>query len=368
MARNAHHEPYIAGWTPAGSVQSREAAQPEAVAVAPLRVDLTGGFTDIPPFSASIDSLHINAAVNHTVTVKCRMREDGEIRVRFSADGNAASVGVPAGRPRFERAVRSAVTGFAGERGLDLQMRSAAPPGSGLGSSGALLVAAINACARLTSTVVEPASAAQKAIRAATLAGIPGGCQDEFAAAHGSLRAYSFPRKGTPRIADFAPNAVRQHLEDTLLVVQMSGDGRKSDIVAEVVHAVRNGHRGTLATLHRLQQIAHEMFDALSGANMDVFPGLMGQIRVAQCALHPDICCPATAQVLASVRQEIPQLEYKFLGGGGIGSCTLAYVPANRRPLALSLLRPFAKKVFPIEIQHTGVTTTFFNAQQHGGW
>jgi D-glycero-alpha-D-manno-heptose-7-phosphate kinase len=360
VARNAHHEPCVAGWTPAGP--------PEVIAVAPLRVDLTGGFTDIPPFSASIDSLHINAAFNHTVTVRCRMREDGGVHVSFSPDGNSASAGVPEGRPRFVRAVRAAVTEFADERGMDLQMRSAATPGSGLGSSGALLVAAIDACAKLTGTVVEASAAAQKAIRAATMAGIVGGCQDEFAAAHGSLRTYLFARGGTPRIVDLASNAVCQHLEESLLVVQMSVDGRKSDIVAEVVHAVRSGHRGTLGTLHRLQELAHQLFDALSGANVEAFPELMGQIRVAQCALHPEICCPATAQVLASVRQEIPQLEYKFLGGGGIGSCTLVYIPTNRMPLALSLLGHFARKVLSIKIRHSGVTTESVNAQQRDGW
>lgn len=343
--------------TPCGSNSFEE--ERVVVAVAPLRVDLTGGFTDIPPFSSYVDSLHINAAFGLAVTVRCQKRHDTVVRVSFSRDRNPASTAMPEGRRRFLEAVRAGVTEFAGDYGLDVTLSSEAPAGSGLGSSGAILVAAITGCAKLTGVSLTEAAGAQKAITAAAVAGIVGGQQDEFAAAHGSLRAYVFNRSDPVEIRDFALTELHRHLEDSLLVAQMGAGGRRTDVVADVVRAVRSSDRETIRALGRLQELAQDLWEVMSGARVAALPRRLQQIREAQCALHPRMCCPVVASAIEAVREEIPEVEYKILGGGGVGSCVLLHVPAQLKATALALLRGRARKVWAVRIRPTGVCAEF---------
>ena len=330
-------------------------AQQSVVAVAPLRVDLTGGFTDISPYSSSVDSLHINAAVDLSVTVLCRKRQDRQLRVGFKRDRSQPSNRTSDGRRRFLEAVRAGVAEFMQECGLDISIWSEAPAGSGLGSSGSILVAAIAGCAKLTGHSLTPAAVAKKAIAAAATACIVGGQQDEYAAAHGSLRAYRFDRGGTPQIQDLASTDACRYLEETLLVVQMSAGGRRSDVVADVVRAVRSGDQETLRALLRLQELAHELLQVMTGTRFEEFPQYLTRIRETQCALHPRMCCPIAMGAIEAARQEIPDLEYKILGGGGPGSCVLICVPASYRAVAASFLGEHAKKVWAIKIRPSGV-------------
>jgi D-glycero-alpha-D-manno-heptose-7-phosphate kinase len=342
----------------AGDLEEKRAV----TAVAPLRIDLTGGFTDIPPFSSCVDSLHINAAFDLAVTVRCQTRRDRDVRVDFSRERNPGTTGMSEGRRRFLEAVRAGVAEFAGDGGLDLSIRSDAPAGSGLGSSGAILVAAISGCATLTGVTLTEAALARKAITAAAVAGIVGGQQDEFSAAHGSLRAYAFERRGAVEIRDFPATDLPRNLEKSLLVAQMGAGGRRTDVVADVVRAVRSSDQETIRALLHLQELAQDLWEVMNTSMGEEFPRCLQRIREAQCALHPRMCCPTVASALEAVRGEIPELEYKMLGGGGVGSCVLIYVPPQLRSRATSLLRSRAKKISAVRIQPSGVFADFIRA------
>jgi D-glycero-alpha-D-manno-heptose-7-phosphate kinase len=356
MAPNADTAISIADNVPALRVADNLEDEPTVavVSVAPLRIDLTGGFTDIPPFSSSVDSLHINAAFDLSVTACCQRRRTRGVQVGFSQDINPAP-GTSEGRNRFLEAVRVGVAEFAGDQGLDLTIRSDAPAGSGLGSSGAILVAAISGCARLAGVTLTEAALARKAITAAGAAGIVGGQQDEFAATHGSVRAYVFDRSGAAEIQSFTSTNVHRHLEESLLVAQMSAGGRRTNIVADVVRAVRSSDRETIGALLHLQELAHDLRDVMGQEKLDSLPRCLRRIREAQCALHPRMCCPVAASTLEAVRSRIPELEYKILGGGGAGSCVLLHVPAQLKTTAMSLLRGRVKRVMAVRIQSSGV-------------
>jgi galactokinase/mevalonate kinase-like predicted kinase len=186
-----------------------------------------------------------------------------------------------------------------------------------------------------------------------------GGQQDEFAAAHGSLRAYLFDRGGPTQVQEVASIEARRYLEDSLLVVQMGAGGRRTDVVADVVSAVRSADRETIGALLHLQELAHDLWDVINRARFEEIPRRLKRIRDAQCALHPRMCCPTAAGVMEAVRGEIPELEYKILGGGGAGSCVLLHVPSRCRAAAVALLRRRAKRVLTIKIQPYGVLTEF---------
>jgi D-glycero-alpha-D-manno-heptose-7-phosphate kinase len=352
---------------PAGGEASRsersEKPSDEAVATAPLRIDLTGGFTDIPPFSQSVEALHINAAFDLAVKVVCRKRADRRIEVNFEHDSASPATSMGTGRRRFLDAMRKAVGIFADDCGLELTISSDAPAGSGLGSSGAILVAAVGGCATITGRAVSRTWIAERAIHAARAAGILGGRQDEFAAAHGSLRAYIFRPTGRAEILPLATQQICRELHERFLVVQMETSGRRIDVVAEVVAAVRAGRSDTLEALHRLKDLARVLLEHIRTARFEAIAPLLQQIREAQNAVHEDICCPTAAATMSQVCRDIPGLQYKILGGGGAGSCLLVHVSPEYKNAAEFLIRRHATKVFHPRVQSVGVTTEFARVQ-----
>jgi len=93
--------------------------------------------------------------------------------------------------------VRGAVDFLGGERGLDVTVRAQVPPGSGLGSSGALTVALAGAITGLRGRALEAEDAAELAYHVeARACGSPVGKQDHYSAAFGGLNRITFQPRG----------------------------------------------------------------------------------------------------------------------------------------------------------------------------
>src|SRR4051794_23156757 len=112
-------------------------------ATAPCRIDLAGGTLDIWPLYLFLDGgLTVNIGIDLYSRVRIRPREDQRIHLRSidtGAELEAPSVDdLPLGGPLdlLARAVRF----YRPSGGIDLTSENAAPKGSGLGASSALLI------------------------------------------------------------------------------------------------------------------------------------------------------------------------------------------------------------------------------------
>ena len=108
---------------------------------APMRLDFAGGWTDVPPFADREGGLVVNAAVD--LRVEAEFAPGGE-GILLQADDLGEIVRVRGARDLVLNGTldlhKAALRMFPAGPGT-LRTRSAAPPGSGLGSSGALDVA-----------------------------------------------------------------------------------------------------------------------------------------------------------------------------------------------------------------------------------
>ena len=111
----------------------------EHYAQAPLRLDFAGGWTDVPPFSRREGGVVVNGAL--ALHVRAELKIGGTL-LRLHADDlgetiECADAGglVLDGRLDLHKA---ALRMFPVTGGFTLTTRGDAPPGSGLGSSGAL--------------------------------------------------------------------------------------------------------------------------------------------------------------------------------------------------------------------------------------
>ncbi len=114
---------------------------------APLRVSFAGGGTDVPPYPAERGGLVLSATINRYAYGTLRPRADRQIVIQSLDLDVVASIALEEARPDGDKLdlIKAAIQKLAADspHGFDLFLHSDAPPGSGLGSSSAVVVTLI---------------------------------------------------------------------------------------------------------------------------------------------------------------------------------------------------------------------------------
>ena len=160
--------------------------------------ELAGGGTDVPPFPEREGGLVLSATINRYAHGTLRPRVDGKIRVESLDLGMALEYGAEEtvdydGKLDLVKAAIRRVAQLEEPRGIDLFLTTAAPPGSGLGASSALMVNLIGLLRdyhKLSLTDYEIAHFAWEVEREDL--GLRGGLQDQYAATFGGFNFIEF--------------------------------------------------------------------------------------------------------------------------------------------------------------------------------
>ena len=114
---------------------------------APVRIDFAGGWTDVAPFATEVGGTVVNAAIALRTTVELR-RVPGRYHIASRVTGDEEFADTPQAFARNGRLelVKAAVR-MSDIGPCSVRVEAAAPPGSGLGTSGALGVALVHAFA-----------------------------------------------------------------------------------------------------------------------------------------------------------------------------------------------------------------------------
>jgi D-glycero-alpha-D-manno-heptose-7-phosphate kinase len=168
---------------------------------APMRIGFFGGGTDVSPYAEEYGGKVLNCTIN--LYVRCMLSpsvEPGLIIRSLDLQEVSRQVSGRAwdGRLPLPQAVLDAIPhlrpAFTPERpGYNITMFSDAPPGSGLGSSSALVVSMLNLLYNVAGERYDPHELAELAYRIERQdLGIPGGRQDQYAAVFGGMCVYHF--------------------------------------------------------------------------------------------------------------------------------------------------------------------------------
>jgi D-glycero-alpha-D-manno-heptose-7-phosphate kinase len=154
---------------------------------------------------------------------------------------------------------------------LELASVADAPPGTGLGSSGAYTVctiAAVRAAAGVDSVPAELAEAACE-IELGAL-GRTVGKQDQYAAAFGGVRAYTFNPDDTVDVRELdLPDAAVEALADRFLLFFTGRERSASELLSGQVSGTRAGDPQVRRALDRLRELAYETCAALEAGDLD---------------------------------------------------------------------------------------------------
>ncbi|MFN2572452.1 MAG: hypothetical protein ABR537_12725 [Gemmatimonadales bacterium] len=323
-------------------------------AAAPMRLDFAGGWTDVPPFSKREGGVVVNGAIGLRAHADLQI---GGTLLRFVAEelGETLECANSGGLVRGGKLplLTAALRMFPVLGGFTLTTRCEAPPGSGLGSSGALGVALVAALTRARLETRTQQEIAEQAWQVETIeAQIPGGKQDQYGAALGGFHRLSFrdPDVGIePLTIDPAFVAA---LERQIVICYTNKSRVSGDTIARVMGAYERGDPKVTGALRALKDVGNAMADALRAADLARVGSLLSENWKQQQFLDPAMRTPEMA-ALEQAAAAAGCLGGKAAGSGA-GGCMFFLMEENARTAAPTFARVGAT-VLPLAWAGDGV-------------
>lgn len=328
-------------------------SEPAFAATAPVRLDLAGGWTDVPPFSAHEGGVVVTAAVRLFARAEVR---PGGTGFRLVAEDLQDQLEVPdsAGLVRNGRLdLQKAGLRMLPVGACTLLTRTDAPPGSGLGSSGALDVALVAALSSARGETRDPFEIAETACHLeAVEAAMPGGRQDQFASSYGGFLRLAFrdPQADVQRLK-LAPDFMAQ-LARRIILCYTGASRFSGSTIERVMRAYEQGDARVGAALHGLRGVAETMAEALAAADFSRIGQLLTQNWRHQLALDQQMSTPEMA-ALEQAMARAGSLGGKAAGSGA-GGCMFFLAPDDPAPM-IAAARECGARVLPVSWAMRGV-------------
>ena len=290
---------------------------------APLRISFAGGGTDVPPYPEREGGCVLNATIDNYAWGSLRPREDGRIRIesvdlgisldchvdnKLELDGQLDLVKATIVRLQAQNS-----------KGFDVFLHSDAPPGSGLGSSSALIVGLVGLVKEFKGLPLTEYEIAHLAylIEREDLQ-IKGGHQDQYAASFGGFNFIEF--FGERVIV----NPLRIH-QDTVnelehnLLLCYTGTTRRSDrIIEDQTRRFEEKQEDTLQALREQKQLAIDMKNALLSRRLADFGELLHSAWESKKNLSPRVSNTIIDEMYETARKT-GAIGGKITGAGGGG-------------------------------------------------
>jgi D-glycero-alpha-D-manno-heptose-7-phosphate kinase len=321
-------------------------------ATAPLRISFVGGGTDFPHYYERHGGAVLSATIDLCARVEALPRDDDQVRIRSLDLGHVVEYHLEDG-PVYDGVMdlpKAAIERIGVPGGVDVDIRSDAPPGSGLGGSTALVtacVAALAAAAGRSMSAFEVARLSYEIERKDL--GIVGGWQDQYATAFGGLNLLEFSADGvavTPvDLSDDALAGLRAHL-----LLCYTGSVRTDlGLIDKQVRMYRDGREETIVGMKQLHEMAYDMRDAIISGDLAALGGLLREAYESKRRMNPHIADGTAIDRLLDVAQSSGASGGKICGAGGGGYLLLACEPrrqAGVRDALQSLGCQFAEFTF----------------------
>lgn len=249
-------------------------------AKAPLRISFAGGGTDVPPYPQTHGGCVLNATIDCYAWGSLGPRQDRRIgiesadlnlQVEFGVDDELRMDGtLDLAKAAIKR------LGALNSHGFDIFLHSDAPPGSGLGSSSALVVALVGLVREFRGMQLGNYEVAETAylIERKDLQ-INGGLQDQYAASFGGFNFMEFDKD------DVIVNPLRVHrgtineLEHNLLLCYTGKTRRSDHIIDDQTARFLSEQQDTVDALQSQKELAVAMKNALLTNQLSHFGDLL---------------------------------------------------------------------------------------------
>ncbi|MEE2812719.1 MAG: hypothetical protein VX627_06850 [Candidatus Thermoplasmatota archaeon] len=249
---------------------------------APVRLDLAGGWTDVPPYTHEVGGEVVNCAINLYARATMEVDADGKLNVNYTCD---------------------------------------APIGSGLGTTGAINVA-------LMAAIKGQENAAEIAYQFEALLGNTGGRQDQWAAVHGGFNHLMFIGDTVEALPFEAPRSTKFWLSKHLIVANSGIPHVSGDLHDAIWARYADGDEDVVEGLMTIRKAAKTMATGLSQDRRDLVVEALNEVCRGVDALDPALHGPFM-DVMQPLLESKDAAAWKALGAGGGGCLAILAGPGR---------------------------------------
>jgi len=239
----------------------------------PMRITLGGGGTDLPSFYSQHTGFLIAMAIDKYFYTVISPRHDNKVQI-ISSDFKSIEMKPMDRMHEITMAIPKVVMKHLGiERGCNIFMSSEIPSGTGLGSSGSVMVNMIKSLSVFNGLDLSKKEIAETACYLEMdVMGAPVGKQDQYIASYGGVKSFVFQKDGTTEVSEMrlSENTLRE-LESNMLVFY-TGIRRDSSIV---LSEQKKASPKTTEHMMFIKDLGIRSRDALESGDLTAFAELM---------------------------------------------------------------------------------------------
>ncbi|MGH7679767.1 MAG: hypothetical protein ACRENU_14960 [Gemmatimonadaceae bacterium] len=316
---------------------------------APTRVDLGGGWTDVPPYCDREGGYVCNIAITRYATARLtEMRHPSLVSMHDASHVSTSHDSrVPPREPLVAAAMRRS-----GVDDAAVSIQNDFPVGAGLGGSSAASAAVIGALLHWQDKEWDRADIAEEGRRIEVEElGVAGGRQDHYAATHGGALGLTFTNRVEVRRIDLSEGIRRDLVARATLIY--TGQSRISgDTITAVLGAYEAREPRVLEALRRMRELAMEMATALERSDLDALGEQLREHWEHQRSLHPSIPTDHIDEIIDRSRRA-GALGAKAMGASG-GGCVLILARKGDGDRVRQAVRPLGQ-ILEFDIDDTGL-------------
>lgn len=288
---------------------------------APLRIPLGGGGTDLPVYYSKFGGKLISLAI------------DKYVYVSLKRDSLKTSTALSYTDPFISHALKLLKI----NEGVKISSNADIPSGTGMGSSGAFLVALLKALHTFSGNNHDPRQLAEQAFEIeANLLKNPVGKQDHYIAAFGGLTQLIIDRKGNVEVNKLDISQKFLSLLCQSLVIFYTGIKRSSsEILHKQTKAIKSSNNQALESMHFIKKLGEKILNALQKGQIEKFGFLMDTHWQYKRKLSPSMTSPDIDKWY-QLAKKAGAVGGKIMGAGG-GGYLLFCCPGKKDKLRQSL-------------------------------
>ena len=239
--------------------------------------------------------------------------------------------------------------------GLNIYVRTEAPPGCGTGTSASVAVALIAALAQLSNKELNPSEIAELAhkLEVEELK-LESGVQDQYAAALGGINFMEITYPEVKMVPLEVENKKIFELENQMILVFLSSRS-SSEMHRAVIENYNKGNSSTLKLFDTIKSCAYEMKRAIQSDDLTYMGELMNKNWEAQKQLHHLMVNP-TIKKAEQIATNNGAIGFKVNGAGGGGSVSIIAGIGKEYVLKQKLIENDFQ-ILPVKLDFMGVQT-----------
>jgi D-glycero-alpha-D-manno-heptose-7-phosphate kinase len=309
---------------------------------APFRIPLGGGGTDLPSYYSRFGGELISMAIDKYVYINInRPPVDNLIRLKYSESETVNSL-----NDIRHELIREALRATNVKNKIEISSMADAPSGTGLGSSGAFLVALLKGLHTLKNESITTQELAEEACKIEMLRlKKPVGKQDQYLAAFGGITHMQISPAGIVKVSRIPlDEIIIRSLEENILVFYTGIRRKAEDILKHQNKSVSANKKAIVSNMHNIKKIGQEITRSVKKGDLQTIGKLLNEHWVSKRSLSKSISNPIIDQWYESAISA-GALGGKLMGAGG-GGFFMFCCPGNKTQLRTAMKKHGLVEVF----------------------